>query len=460
MNTLTEGQTDKPACSLTIRLRGRSAVESKMGVLFIALFLGGCTHEQTKVHGKKLVRVWHVWGGTMAEGFNKVCDAFRKTHPDIDLRPVFAANDLATNQKFFTAVAARKPPEVIFVDGPQVASWAEWGALEPLTNLCKQSGINEKDYFAPCWRQNAYEGNVWAMTFCADPNFGFVWNKNSFRKAGLDPERPPKTIEELDRYARALTMFEKGELVRVGLIPWAQYGQANSIFTWGWAFGGDFFDYKTNRITADNERVVKALEWMVSYAKQYDVTKVASLQQGFGSAEQNPFITGKVAMMCLHIGGIADLARYAPDLDYGVTYIPSPPEGEQHSSWVGGWCVALPNGARNRDAAWEFVRWLCASTEGTELAGKSTGLFPGLKTSPYFETVRGKKHYDKFLQILQECRHQRPVMPVQARYMRELSRAVDAAVYGKATPKEALARARVATQRELDILGQGGKGRS
>lgn len=388
----------------------------------------------------------------MAAGFKKLCDAFSKTHPDIDLRPVFASNDLATNQKFFTAVAAGKPPEVIFVDGPQVAPWAEWGALQPLTDLCKKDGINASDYFAPCWRQCSYNGQVWALTFCADPNFGFVWSKKAFREAGLDPNKPPTTIKELDRDAELLTKRKDGDLVQIGLIPWAQYGEANSMFTWGWAFGGHFFDYKNDRITCDSPKVVKALQWMTSYAKKYDVTKIASLQRGFGAAEQNPFITGKVAMMCLHIGGIADLARYAPNLDYGVTYIPAPPGGEQHSSWVGGWCVALPRGAPNRDAAWEFVRWMCATPEGTKLMGEYTGLFPGYRKSPYFATVRGKKHYSKFFQILQECRHQRPVMPVQARYMRELNRAVDAAVYGDLTPKQALARAQETTQRELNLV--------
>jgi multiple sugar transport system substrate-binding protein len=338
------------------------------------------------------------------------------------------------------------------VDGPQVAPWAEWGALQSLTPYLEKAGIRPEDYFGPCWRQCSYQNQTWALTFCADPNFGFVWSKDAFRKAGLDPEKPPTNIEELDRYAKALTRRDGDELVQIGLIPWSQYGAANSIFTWGWAFGGDFYDYQTGKITADNENVVKALEWMASYAKEYDVTKIASLEKGFGAAEQNPFITGKVAMMCLHIGSIADLARYAPKLDYGVTYLPSPPGGEPHSSWVGGWCMGIPRGSQNPDAAWEFIRWLCASPEGTRLVGEATGLFPGYRASPYFETVRGKKHYDRFFQILQECRHQRPVMPVQARYMRELTRAVDAAVYGKLPPRDALVRARDTTQRELDTI--------
>ena len=420
-----------------------------------ALLATGCSRDVTQIEGRKIVRVWHVWGGTMAEGFTNICDAYQELHPEIELRPVFAANDLATNQKFFTAVAARKPPEVIFVDGPQVAPWAEWGALAPLTDLCEQAGIEPDDYFAPCWRQNEYENDVWALTFCADPNFGFVWSKEAFRQAGLDPDKPPTTIAELDRYADLLTAKEGSEIARIGLIPWAQYGEANSIFTWGWAFGGRFYDYEKRQLTADDPQVLKALQWMVSYAEKYDVTKIASLQQGFGAAEQNPFITGKVAMMCLHIGGIADLARYAPDLEYGVTFIPAPPDGEQKSSWVGGWCVALPRSAHNKKEAWEFIRWMCATPQGTQLVGEETGLFPGYRASPYLEEVRARPHYAKFLQILQECRHQRPVMPVQSRYMRELSRAVDAAVYGEASPEDALKEARESTQRELDIILRG-----
>ncbi len=428
-----------------------------LAAVLAVILPAGCVREAGETNGKKIVRVWHVWGGTMAEGFTTICDTYQRLHPEIELRPVFAANDLATNQKFFTAVAAGKPPEVIFVDGPQVASWAEWGALAPLTDFCREAKITQGDYFAPCWRQNEYEGNVWAMTFCADPNFGFVWSKEAFREVGLDPEKPPATIEEMDRYADLLTQREEGEIIRIGLIPWAQYGAANSIFTWGWAFGGDFFDYDKNRMTADDPRVVEALEWMASYAEKYDVTKIAGLQQGFGAAEQNPFITGKVAMMCLHIGGIADLARYAPDLDYGVTFIPAPPDGEQHSSWVGGWCVALPKGSHSQKEAWEFIRWMCATPEGAALIGEETGLFPGYRRTPYFEEIKTKKHYGKFLQILEECRHQRPVMPVQARYMRELERSVDAVVYGRSSAGDALARAGETTQRELDIIsGPGG----
>jgi maltose-binding protein MalE len=57
-----------------------------------------------------------------------------------------------------------------------------------------------------------------------------------------------------------------------------------------------------------------------------------------------------------------------------------------------------------------------------------------------------------FVQILEDTKHQRPVMPAQAFYMGALDRAVDRALYNKQTPKEALDQATRETQAELDLV--------
>jgi multiple sugar transport system substrate-binding protein len=419
-------------------------------LLTAVIITSGCAPDRRESDGQVTISVWHPWGGIQKELFEEVVREFERHNPDIRVRIVFTPNDLSNNQKFFTSVAAKKPPDVCFVDGPQVAEWAEQGALSPLDDYLKRDRITEDDYFPPCWAQNHYKGNVWALTFCADPNFAFVWNKTVFREAGLDPERPPQTIEELDWMAERLTKFEGGRMTQIGIIPWAQYGNANSMFTWGWVFGGEFFEPETGRITADDPRCVKALEWMYSYAQKYGINRVASLQQGFGSAEQNPFYIGKLAMTCLHISGIEDIKTYAPNLDYGVTYIPAPPDGEQHSSWVGGWCISIPKGSRHPEEAWRFIRWMCADPEGTSIVASTQRLFPGYRHSPYFDTIREIPGYSQFLEILEECRHQRPVMPAQAYYMGAVSRAVDQALYGRKTPQQALEDAARETQAELD----------
>ncbi|MFL5804337.1 MAG: extracellular solute-binding protein [Roseiflexaceae bacterium] len=94
------------------------------------------------------------------------------------------------------AVASGTPPDVVWVDGPQVAEWAARGVLEPLDDLIGTAGIKPEDFWTPSWNQTVYNKKVWALTRSSDANFGFYWNKDIFKEVGLDPEKPPQTIAE------------------------------------------------------------------------------------------------------------------------------------------------------------------------------------------------------------------------------------------------------------------------
>ena len=126
-------------------------------------------------------------------------------------------------------------------------------------------------------------------------------------------------------------------------------------------------------------------------------------------------------------------------MKYGITTLPAyknlPP-----SSWVGGWCVGIPKGAKNPDAAWEFVKWICASNEGTSKSANATLEFPGFKKSPFFDDLPGDAK--PFYPILQSTQHQRPVTPAEDYYMGQLLNEVSNALYGKKTPKQALTTSR------------------
>jgi multiple sugar transport system substrate-binding protein len=425
---------------------------------------------------KTVVRIWHVWGGPMLESYRRGVEVFEASHPEIACRLLYVPNDLSNNQKFYTAVVGNCAPEVVFVDGPQVAEWAERGLLADLGALMREAGIDvaklKEGFFPPCWRQCSYKGKVWAITFCADPNFCLFWNKEAIRKAlasgrvpaelarRIDPNRPPRTLAELDAYSEAVTRFDRGRLVRIGLVPWGVYGRANSIFTWGWAFGGRFYDPGRLRVTANEPRVVRALEWMCTYARKYDVERIAALQSSFGTAERNPFITGKQLIQVYHLSGLDEVRQYAPDLEYGMAPLPTPPGGEEDSSWVGGWTLAIPSTVADparRRAALEYILWTCTSDEGTAMSVRTIRNFPGWRASPFFDEARRDPRLRVFAEILEKCKHQRPVMPAQAYYMNQLDRAVDRAVRGELTPQEALDRATADTQQFLDrILARSG----
>jgi len=118
--------------------------------------------------------------------------------------------------------------------------------------------------------------------------------------------------------------------------------------------------------------------------------------------------------------------------------------------------MGLPSGSRHPKEGFELIRWLCADAEGTRVTGVDMGLMPGYRSSPAFSDLRTRPGFEQFYKILVECRHQRPVMPVQAYYMGALQRAVDAAIYEKKTPRQALDDATAETQAELDVVLKGG----
>jgi len=110
-----------------------------------------------------------------------------------------------------------------------------------------------------------------------------------FAAAGLDPERPPRTTQELDEMAAKLVKFDSnGNIVQMGFLP-TEPGWWN----WGWGY---FFGGKVNagieKLTPDDPANIKAFEWVTGYAEKYGREKTLSFRSGFGSFDspQNAFV--------------------------------------------------------------------------------------------------------------------------------------------------------------------------
>ena len=115
--------------SILTPLRGLAAV----GLACLVLLTGGCGDKsENQANGMLTITVWHPWGGAQKERLASVVKEFNRVHKDFQVRALFSPTDLDTSQKFYTAVAANKPPDAVFVDGTQTAAWAEQGALQPL----------------------------------------------------------------------------------------------------------------------------------------------------------------------------------------------------------------------------------------------------------------------------------------------------------------------------------------
>jgi ABC-type glycerol-3-phosphate transport system substrate-binding protein len=432
-----------------------------MGAVGLAAACGGAAGEapaQSRGGGLKPATVslrvtWNPGVVPWNERLPKLRDAFAASHPGWDLEWFFAAGDFVPDDKLVSAIAAGEPPDAMVVGGQVVPAWATRGLVQPIDAQLGRARIGEAEYWTPSWRQHIWKGKTWALPFNSDANFAMLASKQVFEEAGLNPDKAPQTIGELDDMHRRLTKRDGGQLVRLGIHPpWDTYGRPNSMYTWGWVFGGEFYDEKAQKVTADHPQVVKALEWLVDWTKRsggYD--EVEAFRRSFQPREQSPIFVGQIGMRPVHGGYAEDIDRYAPTFRFTFDHLPAgPAPARPRASWVGGWSLGLTGGSKQPDHAWELMRWLSQSAEATTWLGREVGWYPALKKAPFWEVVQKDPKRAIFYEILKEARHQRPVMPASGEYGDLLDKAVLQAIRGEQAPRVLLQEVTREAQRLLD----------
>lgn len=425
-------------------------------VLILSIMVGGCANQSgedeaaqdgsssTGIEGgndatdtdstkeiKTKISFWHNWStGPSGESMKKSVEEFNKAQNKILVEPLFVATDAGDSitSKLLTAVAAGTPPDVMLASRYGIAEYMD--AITILNDLAERDNINEEMFYKWAWEEANYEGQLLGLPYDGTARALF-YNKDHFKEVGLDPDKPPLTIDELEEYAKKLTIKKGDRYERFGLIPW--YGEG-WLYTWGWAFGGNFYDETTGKVTANDPKIVEALKWMVDFAKQFGVQDVVSFTSSAGSNATNPFISGQLSMMINGNWMIAQIDQYNPDLNYGISYIPTP-DGKDFTTYVGGRALIIPKGVKNLEESWEFVKWMCTSEEGQSLK-KITGEFaavPQVNTKIYADDPRQKV----FLELLPNGRH-RPVILAGNMMWDELAKAPDLALNGQGTPEEIL----------------------
>jgi len=430
----------------------------------------------------KLV-VWGVSTGDETKDVNAQIDEFKKRHPEIDVSVLQMGSGAMNPQKLMTAVVGGVPPDLVQQDRFTIGDWASRDAFRPLDDLlaadAKSSdplAIRQADYVQAPWQETQYQGKTYAIPNGTDDRV-LYYNKKMFRDAGLDPNKPPQTWEELIDDAKKLTKKnDTGGFEHLGFIP--VFGQG-WLYLWSWQMDGEFMSPDGRTCTMANPQTEKALATLVDWYKQLGgIDAINSFSGGFAGGEQDPFMTNKLAMRVEGDGLIGSIARYHPEMDFGVCPVPVPAERLRHEgrykndhtwvTWSGGFAYAIPSGSRHVKEAWEFIQWM-NSPEAALLGAKAQAEYFKSKGRLYLPPIYANTHATdlvfgaykgtlppKFLSaketsisLLNDTKF-RPVTFVGQRLWDEHVRAVDAALRGTKTPAQSLAYGQQQVQIELD----------
>lgn len=433
-----------------------------------------------------------VWGQAITpndKGLDALVRAFEAKYPDIHVRMLGMGAGAMNPQKLMTAIVGDVPPDLIKQDRFTISDWASRGAFRSLDDLvARDRGIDPstptpEQYYPAPWSEATYNGQLYGIPIAAD-NRVLFYNREVFReaaddlrKAGLDPDRPPRTWSELLKYSKAITKFNKdGSLQRAGFMP--NFGNS-WLYLYAFQNNAFFLSPDGKTCTINSPEVVEALQFMVD---GYDLLGGAEnariFEQGFKGEADDAFLTGKVAMVINGDWMLSAYFTYAPNLDFGAAPAPVPDDrfykrgrfkDEKHTfvTWSGGFAYAIPKGARNVEAAWKWIKF-SSSLEGRmiELRGqnefeKSRGRRFIPRVSAHIETnerqlkefANGTSSHDKALAVhiaMMPFAVTRPTTFAAQVLWDEHVRAADQAMRKYETPKEALDSAQKKVQRVLD----------
>lgn len=385
---------------------------------------------------------WTGWSGHEFEVQQRLVDEFNRAHPKVRVRLLSQFGN-SGYQKVRIAFAGGSTPDVMStVWADELASYARRGVLTPLDDRLRQSGRDFDKEFVPGLRKGLkVDGKVFALAATTNADL-IVYNRKIFREVGID--RVPTTPGELDKAAAACTILKPdGSFERYGFRP-------TNLRLWAHVFGGEWYDAKARRITADHPRNVAALEWLASYSKRYDISRIQSFQSTFGSEStpNGPFFVGNIAMWATGEWSGEFLRRYAPNLDYGFFSYPAPAGGRPNSTFAGGSVFVIPTACKHKNEAWQFLNWItspyavktfCSEIENVPPLVQ-VGLDPVFQSNPLMRFAVKLSHSENATGA--------PGISIWPTYNREIGRAEEAATLGGQNPARVLRDLQVRMERE------------
>jgi multiple sugar transport system substrate-binding protein len=329
-------------------------------ILSFSLLLTACSgneqgaKSETNSEGKVVIDFWTFWGSEIRRPvIEKIIDDFNKSQDKIEVKHTYLPfGDIWT--KNLASIAAGKPADLIINDINQVAHRAKNNQNTNLAEYMKKDPEVKDRFFPELYKASLYEGDPYALPFNTDTRMLF-YNKDMFKEAGLDPNKPPATWEELEEYGKKLDVKNGKKYDRIGYLPNYRVGADVWMVN---ADGKSFWDYKKEKAIIDDKSNIEALSWFKDYYDYYGADVINEFSAEFGEETADPFIGGKLAMTTETTNFFTKLRDYGENVNFGIAPLPEKEPGNGHATWGGGFVAEIPKGSKHPDEAWEFLKYL------------------------------------------------------------------------------------------------------
>ncbi len=391
------------------------------------------------------------WGGAREPLMLEIISRFEEENPDIHVENQLQPWDNRA-QRAATAIASRNPPSLIMVTRIEAQKFAHEGLIVPIDPYIEANDIDVYEIFYPSEINNCkWADQFWSYPLPTGGGATCIWfyNKNVFRDAGLDPEKPPQTWQEVEEVIKATTVIEDGVIQKIGLAAVNNY----HFPAWLYCNNGKYYSDDSKQLLFNQPEGVETLEWMARIIHEYygGIEAFNAFFEGVNMQSADyPFYTDTLALLPSAVWNFFHFETFDPEMyadpnQWGVLLVPyNGNNPEAKSTGISGfhfaWNQVIPKGLDKKvqDAAYKWLEFFTVRKEGG-----CWFLFEQHRPSPvkacnenpaYYE---GNPYWDTVLKGL-EIDVSVPVTPVQSEIAALVNEALDEVWFGMKEPKEAL----------------------
>jgi multiple sugar transport system substrate-binding protein len=360
------------------RLTRRAFLKVGGSALASAYVLGitGCGESQSQ--GGQVTLKYANWVASeeaTRETITKAIEAFEKQNPNVKIQSVAIPFD-QMRQQLVTMAAGGNPPDVMQLSGPWSQELGAQGALVDLKEIASKSYLN--DNYEGALEAGEYQGKLYAAPLSLTPH-AFWYNKDLMKQAGLDPEQPPKTMEELDEQMGQLKAKLPQGIYPIGLDT-TKIDYALVQF-WPWFYAFDARPLYGGEINFDTPQVGNALQWLrdtvdkgyTPVGQQIKEERELMAKDKIVFKLDGPYTVGILRSLNTNLEGDAFYDKFA------VTTVPFGANGKSETL-ADIHQIGISPQAEDQNAAWEFAKFLAGSEESINQYQIPYGVIPPLKS--------------------------------------------------------------------------------
>lgn len=300
---------------------------------------------------------------------------FESLHPGTKVNATVLPFD-QYNTKLALLVSAGTPPD-IFESGTDFMRYVSEGKVVALDDMIKQdpilgdaskSRVDANDFM------KADRQHIYGAQFGAICGMQLYYNADLFDKAGVKYPDESWTWDDFSAAAKKLTITTGDNTTQWGTAWGYLEGWDGGWAPLVWDSGGEVFDspFNPTKLNLDSPEVINAWQFMQDLVYKDKVAPTPAIMDTLSQAG-GALLSGKVAMI---VDGCWMMQSYkGGKFKLGMTVLPQGPKGRVNTGWFAGG-MAIANDSKNKELAWEYLRWLSADEEANKMlasVGQSCG---------------------------------------------------------------------------------------